>query len=244
MGAVPRQGDQPAITDVRTGEVLSYAAFARRVTHAAAGLRGHGLRYGDRVLVDVPLGAGLAVAVHSVALCGGVAVLGSSGTARMMIAHRGWDPAAVEVEHVFTMERAPGAPPGAMPFTSLMGERTVEFGPLAGPALSPDGRRVLDNDELAADLRKLSAHMLIDKDDVVLCAVSDPLKGLRVLDLALTSGAHAVVAQGPTLVGCRVLAHEHAATLVVAPFDLARRLVGDPRLRVLDERAVVGSLGV
>ena len=97
MGAVPRQGDQPAITDVRTGEVLSYAAFARRVTHAAAGLRGHGLRYGDRVLVDVPLGAGLAVAVHSVALCGGVAVLGSSGTARMMIAHRGWDPAAVEV---------------------------------------------------------------------------------------------------------------------------------------------------
>src|ERR1044072_1497184 len=95
LGASPVQGDQPAVSDVRTGEVLSYNAFARKVTHAAAGLRRHGLRYGDRVIVDMPLGGGFAMAVHSVAWSGGVAVLGDSGTARMMIAQRGYDPLAV-----------------------------------------------------------------------------------------------------------------------------------------------------
>ncbi|MEV0593931.1 AMP-binding protein [Nonomuraea cavernae] len=238
MGAAPTRGDQPAVTDVRTGEMLSHAAFARRVTHVAAGLRRHGLRYGDRVLVDLPLGAGLAVAVHSVAWSGGVAVLGSSGTARMMIAHRGYDADAVDVQHVFSMEPVSGA----KPFGELIGERTVEFGPLAGPALSVDGERILHHDELAGDLRKLATRLLVGPDDVVLAAVSDGFKGLRVLDLAMMAGAHVVIAHEPSLIGCRVLAHERAATLVVAPYELARRLLGDPTLRVVDERAVVSSL--
>ncbi|WP_219462567.1 AMP-binding protein [Nonomuraea rhizosphaerae] len=238
LSASAMQGDQPAVSDVRTGEALSYSAFARRVTHAAAGLRRHGLRYGDRVIINAPLGAGFAVAVHSVAWSGGVAVLNPSGTAPMMITQRGYDPLTTDVRQVFSFEPTPGA----LPFAELIGDRTVEFGPLAGPALSADGERVYDHDELATDLRALATRLVIGKDDVVLAAVSDPLKGLRVLDLAMMNGAHVVVANGPSLIGCRVLAHERKATLVIAPYELARRLLGDPTLRVVDERAVISSL--
>ncbi len=238
MGSAPMLGESPAVSDVRTGELLSYAAFARRVTHAAAGLRRFGLRYGDRVLVNLPLGAALPVAVHAVAWAGGVAVLAASGKARMMITHRGYDTSEVEVQHVFAVEPVPGA----LPFSELLGDATVEFGPLAGPALTLDGFRVFDHDELATDLRKLTSRVVLGKDDVVLAAVSDVFKGLRLLDVALMSGAHVVIAHEPTLVGCRVLAHEHRATMVVAPYELAKRLLGDPTLRVVDERALVSSL--
>ncbi|MCA2175069.1 long-chain fatty acid--CoA ligase [Nonomuraea glycinis] len=238
MGSTATQGDQPAVSDVRTGAMLSHAAFARRVTHAAAGLRRYGLRYGDRVLVNLPLGAALPVAVHAVAWAGGVAVLGGSGEARMMITHRGCDAAAADVRHVFAVEAAAGA----LPFSELLGDGTVEFGPLAGPALTLDGHRIFDHDELAGDLRKLVTRLVVGKDDVVLAAVGDVFKGLRLLDAALMSGAHVVIAHEPTVVGCRVLAHEHGATLAVAPYELARRLVGTPALRVVDERAVVSSL--
>ena len=156
----------------------------------------------------------------------------------MMIAQRGYDPLAVDVQKVFTFEPTPGE----LPFSDLLGERSVEFGPLAGPALSVGGEYVYDHDELASDLRRLSSRLLVSEDDVVLAAVSDPLKGLRVLDLALMSGAHVVIAHEPSLIGCRVLAHVYAATLVVAPNEVVRRLFGDPTLRVVDERAVVSSL--
>ncbi|MEU0571682.1 AMP-binding protein [Nonomuraea sp. NPDC005983] len=240
MGMTSVRGDQPAVSDVRTGEVLSYASFARRVTHAAAGLRRFGLRYGDRVLVDLPLGAGLTVAVHAVAWAGGTAVLGATGTALMMITQGPLTREAVDVQNVFTFEPTPGA----IQFADLIGGRTVEFGPLAGPALSLDGDRVLDHDELASDLRRLASRLLISKDDVVLAAVSEPFKGLRVADLAMMAGAQVVIAHEPTLIGARVLASEHAATLVVAPYELAKKLLGDPVLRVVDERAIVSSLGL
>ncbi|MEU6711786.1 AMP-binding protein [Nonomuraea sp. NPDC046802] len=240
MAAAPMQGDQPAVSDVRTGEVLSYAAFVRRVTRAAEGLRRHGLRFGDHVIVDVPLGAALPVAVHSVAWAGGIVVLGASGSARMMITQRHFDPAAVKVEHVFSFQPVPGA----KPFSGLLAERPLEFGPLAGPALTFDGVRMLDHDQLAGDLRRLATRLVISKDDIVINAVSEPFRGLRVIDLAMMSGAHVVVAHEPSLIGCRVLAAERRATMVVAPYDLARRLLGDPILRVVDERAVVSSLGL
>jgi hypothetical protein len=240
MAAAPIQGDQPAVSDVRTGEVLSYSAFMRRVTRAAAGLRRLGLRYGDHVLVNVPLGATLPVAVHSVAWAGGVSVLRSHGAARMMITQRHYDPAAARVEQVFSFQPVAGA----KPFAELVGERGLEFGPLAGPAVRLDGGRTFDHDELASDLRRLAARLVIGKDDVVINAVSESFRGLRVIDLAMMSGAHVVVAHEPSLVGCRVLAEERRATLVVAPYDLARRLLGDPMLRVVDERAVVSSLGL
>ncbi|MFB4277180.1 AMP-binding protein [Nonomuraea sp. MTCD27] len=240
MAAAPMQGDQPAVSDVRTGEVLSYAAFGRRVTRAAQGLRAQGLRYGDPVLVNVPLGATLPVAVHAVAWAGGVAVLGAAGEARMMIAQDHYDPAAVKVDQVFSFRPAPGA----RPFAELLSSGAVEFGPLAGPAFTLGGERVFDNTELATDLRRLAARLVIGKDDVVISAVSEPFRGLRVIDLAMMSGARVVVAHEPSLVGCRVLAQERRATMVVAPYDLARRLLGDPILRVVDERAVVSSLGL
>lgn len=239
MAAAPMKGDQPAVSDVRAGQMLSYAAFQRRVTRAAAGLRRQGLRPGDHVLVDVPLGAALPVAVHSVAWAGGVAVLAAAGSARLMIAHRAHDHAAVEVEQVFSFE--PG--PGARSFGELMTSGVIEFGPLAGPALTADGRRVFDHTELAADLRRLAPRLAIGKDDVVISAVSDPFRGLRVMDLAMMAGAHVVVAHEPSVLGCRVLAQERRATVIVAPHDLARRLLADPvlvRRRVVDERAVMG----
>ncbi|MEW9551439.1 AMP-binding protein [Nonomuraea sp. NPDC050783] len=238
--SAPTKGDEPAVSDVRTGEVLSYAAFVRRVTRAAAGLRRHGLQYGDQVLVDVPLGASLPVAVHSVAWAGGIAVLGSTGKARMMITHGHPGTAAADVQQVFSFHPAPGA----RPFGELLGAGTVEFGPLAGPAVTLDGVRLFDHIELAGDLRRLAARLVIGKEDVVINAVSEPFRGLRVIDLAMMAGAHVVIAHEPSVIGCRVLAQERRATMVVAPYDLAKRLLGDPILRVVDERAVVSSLGL
>lgn len=241
MGSAPSKGDQPAVSDVRTGEVMSYAAFTRRVTHAAAGLRRNGLRYGDHVLVDVPLGASLPVAVHAVAWAGGVAVLKGTGTARMLITYGSYDATAVRVDQVYAFRPAPGA----LPFARLLHEGTVEFGPLAGPALMLEGGRTFDHDELAADLRGLASRLVVSKDDIMINAVSDLFKGLRVLDLALMSGAHVVVAaHEPSVIGCRVLAQERRATMVVAPYEVARRLLGDPVLRVVDERAIVSSLAL
>ncbi|MFI6499084.1 AMP-binding protein [Nonomuraea typhae] len=238
MQAAPARGDRPAVTDVRTGEVMTYATLVRRVTHAAAGLRRHGLRYGDRVLVDLPPSAALPCAVHAVAWSGGVAVLGPTSTAAgLAIVNRRRDTRA---EKVFTFE--PGQ--GADRFSSLVGEASVDFGPLAGPALSLDGRHVLTHEDLTGDLRRLATRLHVVKDDVVLIAVNDPLKALRTMDLVFACGAQVVVAHEPTLIGCRVLASEHAATLVVAPYELARRLLGDPLLRVIDDRAIVSSLAL
>ncbi len=237
LAAVPQRGDQPAVSDVRTGELLSYAAFNRRVTHAAGGFRRHGLRYGDRVHFDLPFGAMLPVLVHAVAWAGGIAVLRPSGTASILVTLRDFSPGP---KQVFTLEPVPGATPVA----ELVSDQAVEFGPLAGPALSLDGERVLDNDELAADLRGLARRLVVGKNDVVLAAVTDRMRGLRTVDLALTAGAHVIIAHEPTLIGCRVLAQEHGATLVVAPNDIARRLLGEPGLRVVDERAIVSSLGL
>ncbi|WP_165977008.1 AMP-binding protein [Nonomuraea diastatica] len=240
MAAAPTRGERPAVSDVRTGEVLSYAMFVKRVTRAAAGLRRQGLGYGERVIVNVPPGAALPVAIHAVAWAGGVAVLAASGSARMMITQRNYDPAATQVEQVYSFLPVEGA----KPFAELLDERGVEFGPLAGPALTFDGRRVFDHDELAGDLRRLATRVAIAKDDVLISAVNDPFRGLRVIDLAMMSGAHVVVAHEPSLVGCRVLAQERGAGVVVAPYDLARRLLGNPALRVVDERTVVSSLGL
>ncbi|MDP4502915.1 AMP-binding protein [Nonomuraea turcica] len=241
MTSAPTKGDQRAVSDVRTGEVLSYAAFVRRVTRAAAGLRRHGLQQGEHVIVDVPLGVALPVAVHSVAWAGGIAALRSTGKARMMITLRDYDPAAVKADRVFAFR--PG--PGVRPFGELLVSGAVDFGPLAGPALTLDGVRVFDHIELAGDLRRVAARLVIGKDDVVISAVSEPFTGLRVLDLAMMAGAHVVLAHDPSVVGCRVLAEERRATMIIAPYDLARRLLGDPILafvRVVDERAVVSSL--
>ncbi|MFI6298044.1 AMP-binding protein [Nonomuraea sp. NPDC050790] len=237
MNAAPAGGDRPAVTDVRTGEVMTYATLVRRVTHAAAGLRRHGLRYGDHVMVDLPPGAALPCAVHAIAWSGGVVLLNPGGATRLAVVNRKRESRA---EKVFTFE--PG--PGPDRFAGLVGEERVDFGPLAGPALTLDGRRVLSHEELAGDLRRLASRLLIGKDDVVLVAVTDVFKALRTLDLALMCGAHVVVAHEPTLIGCRVLASEHAATLVVAPYELARRLLGDPLLRVVDDRAVTSSLAL
>lgn len=237
LGAAHARGDQPAVTDVRTGEVLSHVGFNRKVTHAAAGLRRHGLSYHDLVHIDLPFGAMFPIAVHAVAWAGGVAVLRPSSTASMLITTRDVPEGP---KHVFTVERVPGA----TPFADLINGQEVEFGPLAGPALSPDGERVLDHDELARDLRGLGARVPLTHYDVVLAAVTDRMRGLRTADLTLAAGAHLVIAHEPTLIGCRVLIQEYRASVIVAPSDIARRLHGERGLRVIDERHLSSSLGL
>ncbi|MEV0144329.1 MULTISPECIES: AMP-binding protein [unclassified Nonomuraea] len=240
MGAADEHDGDPTITDVRTGQILTRTAFARRVTHVAGGLRSHGLRYGDRVQIDLPLGIELATAVHAVVWAGGVAVLHTRGPARMLITQRVHGPIRTDVERVFTVEPSPGA----QQFTELMGERAVDFGPLSGPALVLYGGRTLELEELTEDLRQIDEDLLLEEEDVVLAAVSDTFRGLRAFDIAMMAASSVVIAHEPSLVGCRVLIEEHEVTLVVAAPELARRLAGDPDLRVLDERAIVRALAL
>ncbi|MBN6053357.1 hypothetical protein JYK22_15565, partial [Nonomuraea sp. RK-328] len=241
MGAAAEHDGDPTMTDVRTGQVLARSAFARRVARVAGGLRTRGLRYGEQVLIDLPLGIELAVAVHSVVWAGGVAALHTRGPARMLIAQRVQGPARPDVEHVFSVEPSPDA----QPFTVLEGERTVDFGPLAGPALVLYGGRTLRLEELTDHLRKIDEELLLEEWDTVLAAVSDdPFKGLWVVDIAMTAGCSVVIAHEPTVLGCRVLIAEHAVSITIASSELARKLSGDPELHVLDERAIVRSLGL
>ncbi|MCP2348894.1 hypothetical protein [Nonomuraea roseoviolacea] len=243
MGAAAEHDGDPTMTDVRTGEVLARSAFARRVAHVAGGLRAGGLRYGEQVLIDLPIGIDLAVAVHSVVWAGGVAALHLRGPARMMIAQRLQGPVRADVEHVFTVEPSPGA----KPFTDLEGERTVDFGPLCGPALVLYSGRTLRLEELTGHLREIDEELLLEEWDTVLAAVSaepDPFKGLWVVDIAMTAGSSVVIAQEPSVLGCRILIAEHAVSVTIASSELARKLSTDPEIHVLDERAIVRSLGL
>lgn len=229
LSAAPDRGDRLAVTEVRTGEVLSYATLARRVTQAAAGLRRRGLRPGERVAVDLPPGIALLLAVHSVSWAGGVVSLSHpNGQARMIVTHGPVSPQ--ESRPVFTVEPTPGA----SPFHELYTGEALEFGPIAGPALAL-GERVLSQADLTDDLRRLAKSGLFARDDVILAAVSDRLRLLRLLDVALMAGAHVVLAYGPTLIGCRVLMAEHRAGVLVAPPELARKVAGQPGVRVFDE---------
>lgn len=232
LGAVPEQGDRPAVTDVRTGEVVTFAAFERRVTHAAAGLRRRGLRTGDRVIVDLPPGAALPLAVHAVAWAGGVVVCpNTDSTARMMITQSKWEHTADEVRQVFTMEPTDGA----SLFTDLLRGQRWEFGPISGPAVDVGGGRVLTDGELVNDLRAMAARGTVRRGDVVLAAITDRPRLVRLIDVSLMVGARVIIAHDPTLIGCRVLAEEHRATVVVAQRDLARRLGSHPGRRVVEE---------
>ncbi|MFI6323832.1 AMP-binding protein [Nonomuraea sp. NPDC050556] len=239
LRSVPEQGDRPAVTDVRTGEVLTFAAFERRVTHAAAGLRRRGLRSGDRVVVDLPPGAALPLAVHSVAWAGGVVVCPNSegdATARMMITQGKWSHVeGGEIRQVFTMEPTEGA----SPFSDLLRGQPWEFGPISGPAVDCGGR-VLSDNELASALRDMAAREVVREGDVVLAAITDRPRLVRLIDLSLMVGAKVIIAHDPTLIGCRVLAEEHRATVVVANRDLARRMGLHPGRRILEE-AVLSS---
>lgn len=229
LSAAPERGDRLAVTEVRTGEVLSYAALSRRVTQAAAGLRRRGLRPGDRVSVDLPPGIALLLAVHAVSWAGGVVSFAHpNGRARMAVTYNRFDPE--ETRQVFTVEPTPGA----STFAELYTGDALEFGPIAGPALAL-GDRVLSQADLTDDLRRMAKGGMIGRGDVVLAAVSDRLRSLRLLGLALTAGAHVVLAYEPTLIGCRVLMSEHRATMMVGPADLGRRLAGQRGIRVVDE---------
>lgn len=213
LSAAPARADRPAVTEIRTGESLSYAALHRRITQIAAGLRDRGVRPGHRVLVDLPPGLPMLVGTHAAAWAGGVVCFADpGGEAVLSIAD-----AAVLGE--------------------LAGGGALEFGPIAGPALILKGR-VLTHADLTDDLRRSAKSGLVPADEVVLAAVADRVRLLRLFDLALLAGGRLVLAHEPTVLGLRVLAAEHAAGLVVAPGEVARRFAGAEGFRVVDESAL------
>ncbi|MDN5859183.1 MAG: AMP-binding protein, partial [Pseudonocardia sp.] len=64
----------PAVIDVSSGNVLSWATLDAAVDAEAARLRGTGVRPGDRVVVRLPGGAGFCIAVFGALRAGAVAV--------------------------------------------------------------------------------------------------------------------------------------------------------------------------
>ncbi|WP_084960124.1 AMP-binding protein [Thermoactinospora rubra] len=236
FGAVPHCGDLPAVTEVRTGESLTHAAFSRRVMQAAAGLRRGGLRPGERVIVELPPGAGLLVAVHAAAWAGGVVALSrGEGAAAVLVTQADPDPGATGARLVVTMEPRPGA----TPFDELAGEQALEFGPIVGPAMVLRGE-VLTHAALGEGLRRLAKGWAPQAEQTVVVAVPDRFRLLRACELTIMAGAHAVIAHEPSLVGCRVLVGEYRAAAAVVPAEVGRRLAAAFRgLRVVDE-AVFG----
>ena len=226
-------GDRAAVRDVRSGTVLTYARFAHRVTHAAAGLRGRGLRPGDPLVFDLPPGCALPLAVHAAAWAGALVLLGGSGGRphRLAISHGRRAMTDTGAQEVFTFDQTPGT----TPFADLTGHGEVEFGPIAGPALAYPGEPLRSLADMAAERRRVAARGLFGMDDVVLAAITDTRRLLALLDVAFMAGARVVIAHEPTLVGCRVLAAEYEATVVVAPRELGRRLSRGIAPRVLDD---------
>ncbi|MDP9779146.1 acyl-CoA synthetase (AMP-forming)/AMP-acid ligase II/pimeloyl-ACP methyl ester carboxylesterase [Nakamurella flavida] len=73
-----REDDEPAVTEVG-GRSITWRELHTRVTRIAAGLRGHGLRTGDRVALLVPPSIELTVALYAVWRAGGVVVVADKG---------------------------------------------------------------------------------------------------------------------------------------------------------------------
>jgi acyl-CoA synthetase (AMP-forming)/AMP-acid ligase II len=66
------RGDKPAFIDGPTGRTLTYRAWVEAVNRAAAGLAARGLRKGDVLAIYSPNVPEYAVALHAVALAGGI----------------------------------------------------------------------------------------------------------------------------------------------------------------------------
>lgn len=217
--------------------MLTYARFAHRVTHAAAGLRRRGVRPGDPLVVDLPPGCALPIAVHAASWAGALVLLGGSGGRphKLVISYGRRATEVTDAQEVFTFDRTPGT----TPFNDLAGDQELEFGPIAGPALAFPGEPFLTQADMVENRRELAGRRLFGKHDVILAAVTDPRRLLTVLDVAFMAGAQVVIAHEPTLVGCRVLIAEHEVSVVVAPRELGRRLRNGSRLRVLDDTLAV-----
>ena len=73
-----REDDEPAVVEVG-GRSITWRELHTRVTAVAAGLRGNGLRTGDRVALLVPPSIELTVALYAVWRAGGVIVVADKG---------------------------------------------------------------------------------------------------------------------------------------------------------------------
>ncbi|MFI6323836.1 AMP-binding protein [Nonomuraea sp. NPDC050556] len=239
LGDAGRRGGRPAVTDVRTGEVLAYDMLMKKLGRAAAGLRDRGLTPGDPVLVHLPPGQHYPLAVHAAAAAGGLVVpieadmdlelfyeRLSHSRARMLITNDDlarWSTSAVgdsRIRQIFTF----GEVPGATPFADLDGPPRETPG---GPAVTFDGFNVLDHDEVVRELRRMAAEIRVRERDIVLVAATEAREQAGMFDLALMAGAHVIAAPGATLGECRELIREHRVTIVAAPTRLAPVLGGE-----------------
>lgn len=239
LGDAGRRGGRPAVTDVRTGEVLAYDMLLKRLGRAAAGLRERGLTPGDPVLVHLPPGRHYPLAVHAAAAAGGLVVpleadmdlelfyeRLSTSKARMLITNDDlarWSTSAVgdsRIRQIFTF----GEVPGATPFSDLDGPPRPTPG---GPAVTFDGFQVLGHADVVSELHRMAEEIRIRERDVVLVAATEAREQAAMFDLALMAGAHVIAAPGATLTECRELMRTHHVTIAAAPPRLAPVLGGD-----------------
>lgn len=227
------------MTDVRTGEVLTYELLVKKLGRAAAGLRERGLSTGDPVLVHLPPGANYPLAVHSAAAAGGVVLpLESdmdtelfyerlcSSRARLLITDPPlamWSTMAVgesRIRQIFTF----GEVPGATSFCDLDGRAARVPVSLAA---SFDGRHRIGHAEMVAELWRLTREVRLTEQDTVLVSATEAREQAAMFDLALMAGAHVVTAGEISLGRCRELIEDHGVTVAAVPPRLAPVLDGE-----------------
>lgn len=244
LRASGHRGCRPAVTDVRTGDVLTYDMLAKQVGHAAAALRARGLVPGEPVIVHLPPGHDYPLAVHAVTAAGALVVplaadmdrdafyeRLSSSRARMMITDAALAERAAaavgdsRIRRILTFaEVAETVCPDGV-------DDPVPPGPDA-PALTFDGRRALSHAHVVAELGRLVPEAMIRERDFVLVGTCEPREQAAVFDLALMGGAHVVAAPGATAGECRRLIEEYGITVAAVPQGMVREPAESQWLRV------------
>ncbi|MEV0586225.1 AMP-binding protein [Nonomuraea sp. NPDC050310] len=239
LGDATRRNGRPAVTDVRTGEVLTYELLAKKLGRAAAGLRERGLSTGDPVLVHLPPGANYPLALHAAAAAGALVLPLEcdmdtelfyerlcTSRARLLITDAElaeWSTSAVgesRIRQIFAF----GDVPGATSFCDLDGR------PAKVPvsvAASFDGRHRIGHAGMVTELRRLSREVGLTERDTVLVAATEAREQAVMFDLAMMAGAHVIATVEPTLSRCRELIADHRVSVAAVPPRLAPVLDGE-----------------
>jgi non-ribosomal peptide synthetase component F len=236
----PARGTTPALAGGMSSTTYSYAELAATVQAAAAGLAWRGLQPGDVVGVHLPDAVSYVLAIHAIRAAGGVpspvaiglAVPEIAGQlaecgARMLLtapplaaaglaaADRSW------VRQVISF----GEAAGTIPFGALLGMGSLK--PAASRAhdlaLLPFARRpdgslgpaAVTHTEMAAELRRLSATGLTERDVVLAVPPAGDGRAYTIfVDNALARGAEVVAARIDEMV---LAAQVHHGTAVIVP---------------------------
>jgi acyl-CoA synthetase (AMP-forming)/AMP-acid ligase II len=210
-------GAKPALVDGLSGCVLSYAELDEQVRRVAAGLAARGLRKGDVLAVFCPNAPEFALAYFGAVLVGGVVTpinplytteeiahqLRDSG-ARFMLTAAAWvekAQAAAALAGVEELFVAGDAPPGTIPFSSLMATDAdppmVEIEPRTDLAALPYSSGttglakgvMLTHHNLVANLCQIEGTTHVTSEDTLICVL--PLFHIYGLQVILSTGLRA-----------------------------------------------------